>query len=109
MGILVRIIGWLLTLVALGALTWDVLILLDTGLFKFSTWGEIWYALDPGSLNLYQAVVERYLHPVIWDKVLAPLLLYRAFFFFAITGLTLATLPRIIYLFKRVFGEKRHA
>ncbi len=37
--------------------------------------GEIWYALEPGSLNLSQAIVQRYLLPEFWDQVAVPLLL----------------------------------
>jgi hypothetical protein len=36
--------------------------------------GELWYKLAPGSLNLSQAVVQRYLHPEIWEQVAVPLL-----------------------------------
>ena len=48
-------------------------------------------------------MIERYIHPVIWDEFLAPLLFYKAFYLFTITGLVLVTFHRIIYLFKRVF------
>ena len=37
--------------------------------------GEVWFALDPFSLNLVQAVIQRYVHPAIWDNVAVPLLL----------------------------------
>jgi hypothetical protein len=37
--------------------------------------GEIWYVLEPGSLNLSQAIVQRYLLPEIWEQVAVPLLL----------------------------------
>jgi hypothetical protein len=36
--------------------------------------GELWFQLHPFSLNLTQAVVQRYLHPGLWDAVLLPLL-----------------------------------
>ena len=36
--------------------------------------GEIWYELAPGSLNLTQAVIQRYLHPEIWEQGIVPLL-----------------------------------
>ena len=37
--------------------------------------GEVLYALEPGSLNLSQAIVQRYLLPEIWEQVAVPLLL----------------------------------
>ena len=101
--ILFKLIGWTLILIsiAIGGLElWD---LSTTGRFSFSTWGELWYRLDPGSLNLYQAMVERYISPGLWDDYLAPLLLEDAFFVFALPGLFLAAIPGIIKLFGRVF------
>ena len=103
MNFLVKSIGWILVLMGLGALGYDLMILLEKGTFKMSVWGELWYELHPGSLNLYQALIERYVHPAIWDQFLAPLLLYKAFYLFAITGLVMVTFKRMIHLFKRVF------
>jgi hypothetical protein len=37
--------------------------------------GKIWYTLEPGSLNLSQAIVQRYLLPEIWEQAIIPLLL----------------------------------
>lgn len=37
--------------------------------------GELWYKLAPDSLNLSQAIVQRYLHPAIWEQGAVPLLL----------------------------------
>ena len=36
--------------------------------------GAVLFRLDPGLLNLVQAVVQRYLLPMLWDDVLLPLL-----------------------------------
>jgi hypothetical protein len=36
--------------------------------------GAVLFRLDPGLLNLVQAVVQRYLLPMIWDDVLLPVL-----------------------------------
>ena len=98
-----KTIGWILVLLGLAALGYDLSIFYVKATFKMSLWGELWYELHPASLNLYQVVVERYIHQAIWDDYLAPLLLYKAFYLFTITGLLLVTFHRIIYLFKRVF------
>ncbi len=47
--------------------------------------GAVWYELDPGSLNLFQVIVQRYLDPALWDRALVPLL--RRPFWEAATGL----------------------
>lgn len=36
--------------------------------------GELWFRLDPGSLNLTQAVVERYIWEPLWDPAIASVL-----------------------------------
>ena len=65
-----RILAWVLATVAAGAAAlaaWA----LATGA---PVLGELWFRLDSSSLNLTQAVVQRYLHPALWDDVLLPLL-----------------------------------
>lgn len=63
--------------------------------------GEIWYKLEPGSLNLSQAIVQRYLHPNIWEWIAVPLLVrpfweavVLAFIVFLILGSGLLFLTR---------------
>jgi hypothetical protein len=41
--------------------------------------GQVWYEADAGSLNLAQALVERYLFPRLWDPVITTLLNWPAF------------------------------
>ncbi|MCA3301098.1 MAG: hypothetical protein ING00_01680 [Roseomonas sp.] len=53
------------------------LLLLAAGLFAIfggDPLGAVLFRLDPGILNLAQAVVQRYLLPVLWDDVLLPVL-----------------------------------
>ena len=40
--------------------------------------GQLWFALDSAGLNTFQAVVQRYLHPGLWDNAIVPLLLRPA-------------------------------
>ena len=32
-----------------------------------TSFGETWFEFHPGSLNLSQALIQRYVHPMIWD------------------------------------------
>ena len=53
------------------------LLLLATGLFVVfggDPLGAVLFRIDPGILNLAQAVVQRYLLPMLWDSVLLPVL-----------------------------------
>lgn len=36
--------------------------------------GEAWYALSKESLNLTQAIIERYVYPPLWSEILLPIL-----------------------------------
>jgi hypothetical protein len=51
--------------------------------------GELWYKLDPGSLNLIQAVIERYVSQPLWQEALFPILLEPAWLVLGALGLAL--------------------
>ena len=40
----------------------------------FTPLGESWYAVSPDTLNLAQAVIQRYTFPFIWDPVIIQIL-----------------------------------
>ena len=63
-----RGVGVLLLFLALGGLVHGLV----QG--EFITLGELWFRLNRFSLNLAQAVIERYIVSALWDFVLAPLL-----------------------------------
>ena len=69
MSIAVRTLGWLLLLAAVGIMGRELYLLAASGKMKLLSWGEFWYSLHPASLNLYQAVVERYISQAFWDGV----------------------------------------
>ena len=48
--------------------------------------GQLWYRLDVSSLNLMQAVVQRYIHPLLWDPVIVGVLVQPAFVVFSLPG-----------------------
>ena len=74
-----RIIGWIVLLAGLSVLVRDLLVLFDTGHWAPLALGQAWYDLDRSSLNLVQAVVQRYLHRFLWDRIIVELLLLWAF------------------------------
>ena len=78
---LIRRLLILLALVLLGLGVWLWLAGHDVTLAT----GQIWYNLHSSSLNLIQAVVQRYLHPAIWEVAAVPLLL-RAFWELIVGG-----------------------
>jgi len=51
--------------------------------------GAVLFRLDPGLLNLVQALVQRYLLPMVWDNVLLPVLEAPAWVIPAVLGAVL--------------------
>ena len=73
-----RAIAWILLALALVGAGHDALNYWQTGTYDPLQLGTLWYALDRDSLNLTQAVIERYLHPLLWQDAIFPLLVWPA-------------------------------
>jgi hypothetical protein len=84
-----RIVGWLLVAAALVVAGADLLASLEQDAVVLRPLGELWFRLDPGSLNLAQAVVQRYLHPALWDPAIVAVLRLPAVVAFGLPGLAL--------------------
>lgn len=56
--------------------------------------GQAWFNLHPASLNLTQAVIERYTFPFLWDPVLLSVLLMPGWVVFTVIGVVLYYLGR---------------
>lgn len=67
-------LGTVLVIVAAAAFGYEMLTALGGGGWRIIPAGELWFSIDTSSLNLAQAVVQRYLHPALWDPVIAGLL-----------------------------------
>jgi hypothetical protein len=93
-GVIGRWLAW--GLVALGAVLAgrDAYAFLETGARSLTALGQLWYALHPGSLNLIQAVVERYIHPFLWDPVIFSVLRLPASLVFLAPGVAYLVLRR---------------
>ncbi len=94
----VRGLGWLFALtlllgaavsVGLDALSWS-----QSGSWPWITVGELWHRLHSSSLQLTQAVVQRYVHPALWDPVILTVLLWPAVLVLGLSGAALALLLR---------------
>jgi hypothetical protein len=56
--------------------------------------GQLWYQLNRSSLNLVQAVIQRYIHPFVWDPIIVTILLSWAFAVLMILGVLLLVVFR---------------
>ncbi len=70
-----RVIGWILLLAGLSVLVRDVIASFDIGLWRPIAVGQLWYDFDRSSLNLAQAITQRYLSPFLWNRIAVPVLL----------------------------------
>ena len=77
---------------ALAALAMDLAGMVEGSGFSAVPAGQLWYSLDPGSLNLTQAVIERYIWVPLWDPVLLTVLQWPAALVLAIPGVLLLAL-----------------
>ena len=84
-----RTIGWGLIIIALAALGYEALLALESGSWRMIAAGELWYGLHRGSLNLAQAITQRYLHPALWDPIIQGLLSWPAWSLLGAPGVAL--------------------
>jgi ABC-type Fe3+ transport system permease subunit len=82
-----RLIGWIIFLAGLSVLLRDVLVWIDTKRWAPIALGQLWFDLNRSSLNLAQAVVQRYIHPFLWDPIIVSILLCWAFAVLMVLGL----------------------
>jgi hypothetical protein len=81
-----RVIGWIVLLAGGAVLVRDLLVWIDTKHWAPIALGKLWYDLNRSSLNLVQAVVQRYIHPFLWDPIIVSILLSWAFAVLMVLG-----------------------
>ena len=85
--ILGRLIGWIVFLAGAAVLVRDFLVWVDTKTWAPIALGQLWYQLNRSSLNLAQAIIQRYIHPFLWDPIILSILLCWAFAVLMVLGL----------------------
>jgi hypothetical protein len=81
-----RVLGWLIIIAGLVVLGRDILLGFETGVWAPIALGQLWFDIDRSSLTLAQAVVQRYISPVLWDPIIVALLYCWAFVVLLILG-----------------------
>lgn len=71
-------VGWVLAAAALMAFAYELISFAETGTYRLIPAGELWFKIHAASLNMVQAVVQRYLHPLLWDPIIATVLQWPA-------------------------------
>ncbi len=73
-----RLLGWILIVLALAVLAWDAWLLVGDRMFASETAGAFWFRMSPEGPNTWQAIIQRYVSPSLWDNVVVPVLLWPA-------------------------------
>ena len=89
-----RLIGWIAFLAGAAVLVRDGLVWINTKHWAPIALGQLWYQLNRSSLNLVQAVIQRYIHPFLWDPIILTILLSWAFAVLMILGVLLLAVFR---------------
>ena len=84
-----RVVGWLLIVLAVATAGHEAIASLDRGAYDRLAFGELWAKIDIASLNLIQAVVQRYVWVWLWDGVILNLLLLPAWAVLSVPGILL--------------------
>ncbi len=88
-----RLIGWILLVLAVLAAGFEVSLAVGSDGYRLVPFGEIWFRLDQilgtASLNISQAVVQRYVWAWLWEAVVQTILEFPAWAVFGVPGLVL--------------------
>ena len=81
-----RLIGWIIFLAGASVLVRDVFVWIDTKHWAPIALGQLWFDLNRSSLNLVQAVVQRYISARLWDGIIVHVLFWWAFAVLMVLG-----------------------
>lgn len=76
---MLRTLANIFAVITLALLALEVFALVAGGGWSPLSFGELWYRVHPGSLQLLQPAVERHLHPGLWDPYMQTVLIGPAF------------------------------
>lgn len=79
LSFLLRSMGLILFAAAFISLIADGIHSLAANEILLTPLGQAWFQYHRESLNLAQALVQRHLHPAVWDPVIQTVLLWPAF------------------------------
>lgn len=90
----VHLLSYVLIILAVIILGFDVWGLSGNGGFQMIDVGRLWFELSPQTLQQAEPAIARYVHPFLWHPVITTILLWPAALVFAIPGVVLWLLSR---------------
>lgn len=95
MRLILRLLGAVLVLAALWPLLREMTMLLHGAGHHFIPLGQLWFEINPASLNMLQAGIQRRIAPWLWEDAIQPVLTWPAWPVLLALGLALIALGRI--------------
>jgi len=87
MRLILRTISLLALIMAVITGVQDAIRSVATSQIVITSLGSAWYSVSPDTLNLAQAVIQRKIHPYLWDPVMQWILLRPAWSVFLVLAL----------------------
>ena len=92
--VVLRLVGWLLIVAAIAVLLGEAWAWHQTGAWRWTPAGKLWFDLDRYSLNLAQAAIERHVARWLWFPVISTVLLWPAAAVLGVPGIVLLLIGR---------------
>ncbi len=97
-----RVLGRLLLLIAVLLLAGGIALAIGGGTVTGIT-GAVWYQVHSDTLNLSQAVTQRYIAPVLWDPIAVTVLNWPLW----MSVIAAVAVPGILgYILLKLFGRR---
>ena len=81
--VIFRLFGILFLVLTVITIVLDMTRSIADSAIVWTALGKEWFDFSASSLNLMQAVIQRYVHPTIWDPVIVNILLMPSWAVFA--------------------------
>jgi hypothetical protein len=85
----IRFLGLLIFAASFVALIADGIRSLAAGRIVLTPLGQSWFAINPDSMNAVEWMVERYLHPYVWNPLIQTVLSWPTFAVGSMVGILL--------------------
>ncbi len=95
----VRLIGFVFAIVGVGLLA--LLVVVTVIGRAGEVLGQVWFEYHHSSENLAQAIVQRYIHPAIWDPGIVTVLGWPSWLALAVTGLAALLIGWLLFVASR--------
>ena len=92
-----RLIGYLAVVGAIIAGGRDLWLSIEADRLVLTPLGALWYAVNPASLNVLQAGIQRGVHPALWDPVMISYLNLPAFMALLILAALTLLIAQLLY------------